>query len=99
MPLTEESGPALAAWLAGATGAREARVLSLGRMEGGAIQENWALDVELVGGPRAGHHALVLRTDAPTRVAVSWNRIQEYRILESAHHGRRHCARAHRTVR
>ena len=86
MPLSEESGPALAAWLAGATGAREARVLSLERLGGGAIQENWALDVELMGGRRAGEHALVLRTDAPTRVAVSWSRAQEYRLLETAHH-------------
>ena len=85
MPLTEDSGPALAAWLAQATGAREARVQSLERLEGGAIQENWALDVELVDGTRAGRHALVLRTDALTRVAVSWGRAQEYCILEVAH--------------
>lgn len=85
MPPTEESGPALAEWLTGATGARAARIVRLERLGGGAIQENWALDVELDGGRRSGAHALVLRTDAPTSVAVSWSRIQEYRILEVAH--------------
>ena len=85
MRLTDESGPALARWFAGATGAREVRVARLERLDGGAIQENWALDVEITGGRRAGTHALVLRTDAPTSVAVSWNRIQEYRILEIAY--------------
>ena len=85
MALSEASSPVLASWLATALGADEARIATLERLGGGAIQENWALDVELMGGSRAGHHALVLRTDAPTRVAVSWNRIQEYRILEAAH--------------
>ncbi|MGD9510162.1 MAG: phosphotransferase family protein [Geminicoccaceae bacterium] len=85
MPLTEESGPALAEWLTRAAGARQAEVRRLERLGGGAIQENWALDVELDGGALDGRHALVLRTDAPTSVAVSWNRVQEYRILEVAH--------------
>src|SRR5215213_1301334 len=85
MGLTDESGPALARWLAATTGAREAKVVHLERLKGGAIQENWALDVELAGGSRAGSHALVLRTDAPSSVAVSWNRSQEYRILVVAH--------------
>ena len=98
MALSEADGPALASWLATATGADEARIARLERLGGGAIQENWALDVDLVGGRRAGRHALVLRTDAPTRVAVSWNRAQEYRILEVAHARRRHRARADRAA-
>lgn len=72
---------ALAAWLGPALGAGSVRVDRVGLLGGGAIQENWALDVTIDG---VGH-ALVLRTDAPTRVAVSWDRIQEYRILEAAH--------------
>lgn len=85
MPLSEQSGPAIAAWLAESTGAREARVEGLERLGGGAIQENWRLEVELAGGRRAGRHKLVLRTDSPTRVPVSWSRAQEYRIQEVAH--------------
>ena len=85
MALSETSGPVLASWLATATGADEARIATLERLGGGAIQENWALDVDLVGGRRPGRHALVLRTDAPTRVAVSWSRAQEYRILTVAY--------------
>ncbi|MFO1049546.1 MAG: phosphotransferase family protein [Geminicoccaceae bacterium] len=84
MPLSEQSGPAIAAWLAGTTGARQVRVERLERLGGGAIQENWVLEVELAGGGRAGRHKLVLRTDSPTQVAVSWSRAQEYRIQEVA---------------
>ena len=85
MPLSEQSGPAIAAWLAESTGARQARVASLERLGGGAIQENWALEAELDGGRRAGRHRLVLRTDSPTKVPVSWSRAQEYRIQEVAY--------------
>ena len=80
MPLSEESGPALAAWLAGATGARQARVLSLERLGGGAIQENWALDVEIADGPQAGKYEAVLRSDAVSGIAESWPRAQEFAL-------------------
>ena len=99
MALSEADGPALASWLATATGADEARINRLERLSGGAIQENWALDVELVGGRRPGPHALVLRTDAPTRVAVSWSRAQEYRNPGGRPRRGRHRARADRTLR
>jgi aminoglycoside phosphotransferase (APT) family kinase protein len=74
----------LEAWLAAATGAARARVLHSERLPGGAIQENIGLYLDFEGGPRAGRHDLVLRTDAPTGVAVSWDRAQEFRILEAA---------------
>jgi aminoglycoside phosphotransferase (APT) family kinase protein len=84
MALGEARGPAVAAWLAEATGACAARVERMERLGGGAIQENWALDVACPGGRLDGRHPLVLRTDAPSRLAVSWDRAQEYRILEVA---------------
>ena len=52
----------MAAWLAAATGAAAATVTRMERLGGGAIQENWALDVECRGG-RSRPHALVLRTE------------------------------------
>jgi aminoglycoside phosphotransferase (APT) family kinase protein len=59
-------------------------VLGSERLGGGAIQENLGLEVDVEGGPRHGRHALVLRTDAPSGIPVSWNRPQEFRILEAA---------------
>src|SRR5690606_18500786 len=52
---------------------------------GGAVQQNWRLDVTLEGGPRAGRQAWVLRTDAAARLAVSLDRVAEYRCIEAAH--------------
>jgi aminoglycoside phosphotransferase (APT) family kinase protein len=75
----------LAAWLARMAQAEGATIERMERMGGGAIQENWALDVGLSGGPRPGRHALVLRTSAPSGVAVSWGRAEELAILRIAH--------------
>jgi aminoglycoside phosphotransferase (APT) family kinase protein len=50
-------------------------------LAGGAIQENWLVTVDL-GGRR---QELVLRTDAPSCVAVSHGRPEEFAILRVAH--------------
>lgn len=81
---TPEAQARLAAFIAGAAGADEVRLLALRPLAGGAIQENWALDVEIAGGAAAGRHALVLRTDAATGVAVSLTRPQEFALLRLA---------------
>ncbi len=75
----------LAAWLAAALRARQATIERAGRLSGGAIQENWSLDVVLDGGPRAGQLGLVLRTDAASGVAASHDRAHEFAILSAAH--------------
>lgn len=85
MGLSGEQRDALCGWLKGATGAQAVQLLHLERLGGGAIQENWAIDLECRGGRLAGRQALVLRTDAASRIPVSWDRAQEYRILEVAH--------------
>ena len=55
MELNAEAVGRLASWLAAALGAAAVRVLGSERLlGGGAIQENWALDLELEGGPRDG---------------------------------------------
>jgi len=75
---------ALAAFLAGAAEAESASILDAEPLSGGAIQENWLIDAELVGGPQAGRQELVLRTDAPSGVAVSLSRAQEFSLLRAA---------------
>jgi aminoglycoside phosphotransferase (APT) family kinase protein len=82
MPLSRES---LARWLACAVHADAVRVVRVERLGGGAIQESWALDAAIEGGPRAGLARLVLRSSAVSGVALSWGRAQEFRILQAAH--------------
>jgi aminoglycoside phosphotransferase (APT) family kinase protein len=82
---TADPAAALARFLTSALGARSAGVTRLAKLGGGAIQENWAVDATVQGGPRSGTHALVLRTDSPSGVAVSHDRAREFAILQAAH--------------
>lgn len=75
---------ALARYLVAALGARSVSVRGRARLGGGAIQENHALDVDVSGGPHAGRRQFVLRTDAPSGVAVSHSRVQEFALLRAA---------------
>lgn len=74
----------LADCLCQAFAARQVRIDAVERLSGGAIQENWGLDLTVEGGPRHGQLAAVLRTDSPTGVAVSLTRVQEYALLQAA---------------
>ncbi len=74
----------LATWLATTIGAKSVRIIAADLLAGGAVQENWRLDVEVDGGPRAGTHAWVLRTDAAARLAQSLDRVAEFRCIEAA---------------
>jgi aminoglycoside phosphotransferase (APT) family kinase protein len=76
---------ALARYLMNALGAGQVAVLNAAKLGGGAIQENWSVDLEVTGGSKAGVQRLVLRTDAPSGVAVSHTRGDEFRLLEAAH--------------
>ncbi|MGG5809677.1 phosphotransferase family protein [Falsiroseomonas sp. CW058] len=68
-------------WLAAAAGDPALRITSLARLSGGAIQQNWALDVTLHGAP----HRWVLRTDSDAVLAVSHGRAAEFALLRAAH--------------
>lgn len=57
----------------------EARLLS-----GGAIQENWLLTLAVSNGEWQALTACVLRSDAPSAVAVSHSRAQEFALLQAA---------------
>lgn len=71
----------LAEFVARTAGARNASIIALEQMSGGAVQENWALDVDLDGELRRW----VLRTDARAAVRESLTRAQEYAVLKIAH--------------
>lgn len=74
----------LCRFITAAVGARRATLSSVAPLRGGAIQENWAVDVDIDGSDMSGRHALVLRADAPSRVAASHSRQHEFALLKSA---------------
>ena len=55
------------------------------QLSGGAIQENWSIDISVKGGNWAGEHHLVLRTDSTSTVRSSHSRIQEFNLLKVAY--------------
>ena len=75
----------LGRWIAAAIGARTANITNAELLAGGAVQENWRIDVDVDGGPRTGSHRWVLRTDAAARLDVSLDRVAEFRCIEAAH--------------
>lgn len=85
MPAADPRFAGLKGWLAGHFGAEAADITVLARLSGGAIQENWRLDVTLAGGRRPGAHQWVLRTDAASAIATSLSRAQEFAVLGVAH--------------
>ena len=76
---------AVAQWLRDASNADDVHITRYEKLPGGAIQENWTLDAEIVGGPWSGRHGLVLRKDAASGVAASRTRAEEFEILRVAH--------------
>jgi aminoglycoside phosphotransferase (APT) family kinase protein len=71
----------LTEYLCRAAGARSVRIVALERMSGGAVQENWGLDVEVDGELRRW----VLRTDAQATVRESLTRAEEFAVLKVVH--------------
>ncbi len=75
---------ALESFLAAASGAEAVTLEDASALTGGAIQENWLLDLRVHGGARAGQQQVVLRTDAASGVAVSRSRAEEFALLKVA---------------
>jgi aminoglycoside phosphotransferase (APT) family kinase protein len=76
---------AIAAFVAQAAQAKSAAVTVKSRLGGGAIQDNWAIDIEIADGPRAGQYEAVLRGDAVSGIAESWSRAHEFALISAAH--------------
>jgi aminoglycoside phosphotransferase (APT) family kinase protein len=75
----------LSEWIAREAGAGRATITALFRLSGGAIQQNWALDVEIEGGRHAGVHNLVVRTDSQSSIPESRSRAEEFALYKAAH--------------
>ena len=72
-------------WLAAQLGAEAVTIDKAELLAGGAIGENWRLDVSVFGSTRAGSHRWVLRTDAASPLAMSLDRAHEFACLRAAH--------------
>jgi len=72
-------------FIAEATSAKSVALLALEPLSGGAVQENWRLDVEFADGPYRGKRAWVLRATAPAGIPNSHSRAEEFALLETAH--------------
>ena len=83
--LLTEARPALEAFLRKSSGARAAEIVGAMPLTGGAIQENWRLEIDFDGGALPGRQDLVLRSDAPTKVAASLSRPQEFAVLRAVY--------------
>ncbi|WP_019012652.1 phosphotransferase family protein [Elioraea tepidiphila] len=70
----------LAMWLRAAAGDASLAVTAMARLSGGAIQQNWAVDVVRDGAAEAW----VLRTDNAATLAVSHGRAAEFALLRAA---------------
>ncbi|WP_022728134.1 phosphotransferase family protein [Fodinicurvata sediminis] len=84
MSLDQSALSRLESHLAEAFDAQQVQVTAQEKLSGGAIQENWAVDVAVTGGPREGTHAWVLRTDSASGVALSHSRLEEFALLKAA---------------
>jgi aminoglycoside phosphotransferase (APT) family kinase protein len=84
-PSSVEVRARLADWLASQIGASRVEIAEARLLTGGAVQQNWRLDIVVEGGPRAGAQAWVLRTDAAARLDVSLDRLAEYRCIATAY--------------
>jgi aminoglycoside phosphotransferase (APT) family kinase protein len=76
---------AIAAFIAEAAQASSATVAVKSRLGGGAIQDNWAIDIEIADGPQAGRYEAVLRGDAASAIGESWDRAREFALISAAH--------------
>ncbi len=74
---------ALCRYLARTLNASSVLIPRIELLSGGAVQENWSLDVEVVEGPKAGLHRWVLRTDAAARLPVSLDRPGEFAVIRA----------------
>jgi aminoglycoside phosphotransferase (APT) family kinase protein len=72
---------ALEAWLRQALGASQLRLTGPQLLSGGAVQENWRIDVGQDGQP---NQHWVVRTDANQRLSLSLDRAAEFQVIEAA---------------
>ena len=74
----------LTRWIIQNFNADRAHIKNIEKLNGGAIQENWKIDVEINGGKYNGNHQWVLRKNAHSKLKLSLKKEHEFKILEIA---------------
>ena len=72
-----------ARWLAERPGIAAAELTALAPLSGGAIQENWRVEARVDRGDGPLDERYVLRCDAPSTIAASLTRLQEFAVLQA----------------
>src|SRR5260370_40410874 len=72
-----------ARFLVDASDAQNVGVGGIELLPGGAIQQNWGVHAEFIGGPPGGDHDLVLPPEAPTGVPSSLGPLEEIAALRA----------------
>jgi len=80
-----ESRERLSEYIKNAAGAETCEIKDIQRLNGGAIQENHALDLQLTGGANQGSRSIVLRMSAPTGVEDSHGKAAEFALTRAAY--------------
>lgn len=74
---------ALADWLAARSGADDLHLEPPVLLPGGAVQQNWALDVDFSGGQLPGHQQFALRANFQTPLPASRPKAEEFAVLQA----------------
>lgn len=82
-PRTDFEFGALAEWLSARTGADDVHIEPPALLPGGAVQQNWALDVDFSGGQLPGRRHLVLRANFQTPLPASRPKAEEFAVLQA----------------
>jgi aminoglycoside phosphotransferase (APT) family kinase protein len=82
---SDDLAPRLAEFLAGAAKASGVRIEGLARLAGGAIQEHVGFRAIIEGGPLAGTHELVIRSEARASVPESRPLREQFALVRAAH--------------
>jgi aminoglycoside phosphotransferase (APT) family kinase protein len=82
--LAPDRHAALAAWLATALELDTCAITSAALLTGGAVQENWRLDIQATAAGQTADRTIVLRTDAVHRLPLSIDRTTEFAVLKAA---------------
>lgn len=83
--MNEQMRSALEGFIGGEAGADRVSITEARLLSGGSIQENWFIDAKVAGGALGPELQLVVRTDAPSGVAGSHCRAEEFALLKAAH--------------
>jgi aminoglycoside phosphotransferase (APT) family kinase protein len=75
----------ITAWLTETTKAISTKIISIQKLSGGALNENWLFSLKFNGGRLDGDKELVVRTDAINRLPQSLSIQQQYEILQVVH--------------